>query len=135
MKRIAFVLALALLASCKQEVKEPSVADTLKAYTIAQMMDNESVGGGYFSPDNSQLLVHSNRSGIYNVYTVSTADGTWMPVTASDSSSAFAISYFPEDDRKLFRMGPAPGSTAGPRTRTAFTFPPTSGTTATRTCI
>ncbi|WP_088341986.1 S9 family peptidase [Robiginitalea sediminis] len=104
MKHFALIAALALLASCKQEPKEPSVAETLESYTIAQMMDNESVGGGSFSPDNSKLLVHSNRSGIYNVYAVSTADGTWMPVTESDSSSAFAISYFPKDERKLFRM-------------------------------
>ncbi|MDG1573420.1 S9 family peptidase [Robiginitalea sp. M366] len=104
MKRIAIVLALALAVSCKQEPQAPSVAETLESYTIAQMMDNEAVGGGSFSPDHSELLVHSNRSGIYNVYTVSTADATWRPVTASDSSSAFAISFFPEDTRKLFRM-------------------------------
>ena len=92
MKHFALFAALALLASCKQEPKEPSVAETLESYTNAQMMDNESVGGGSCSPDNSKLLVHSNRSGIYNVYAVSTADGTWMPVPESASSSALAIS-------------------------------------------
>ncbi len=104
MKRILIPAVLALAISCKQEPQAPSVAETLKDYTIEQMMDNESVGGGSFSPDNSKLLVHSNRSGIYNLYTVGTADGSWTPLTASDSSSVFAVSYFPEDERLLFRM-------------------------------
>ncbi len=94
----------AALLSCKQEAPEPSVAETLESYTIGQMLDNESIGGGSFSPDKSKLLVHSNRSGIYNLYTVPTAGGEFTPVTASDSSSVFAISYFPGDERKLFRM-------------------------------
>ncbi|MDX1333955.1 MAG: S9 family peptidase, partial [Robiginitalea sp.] len=100
---LAIGISLALL-SCKQEAKEPTVADTLQSYTIQQMMDNESVGGGSFSPDKSKLLVHSNRSGIYNLYTVPAEGGEFTPVTASDSSSVFAISYFPKDERKLFRM-------------------------------
>lgn len=104
MKRILIPAVLALALSCKQEPKAPSVAETLKDYTIEQMMDNESVGGGSFAPDNSKLLVHSNRSGIYNLYAVNTGDGSWEPLTASDSSSVFAVSYFPEDERLLFRM-------------------------------
>ena len=104
MKRI---LALSLILSiwaCKEEAKEPSIAETMKTYTIAQMMDNEAIGGGSFSPDNSKLLVSSNRSGIYNMYTVPSSGGDMMPITESDSSSVFAISYFPKDERMLFRM-------------------------------
>ena len=67
-------------------------------------MDNENVFGGSFSPDKSKLLVSSNRSGIYNMYTVPSNGGEFVPVTASDSSSVFGISYFPEDERMLFRM-------------------------------
>ena len=51
-----FVLALGIplaLLSCKQEAQAPTVADTLKSYTIAQMMDIEDIGGGSFSPDKS----------------------------------------------------------------------------------
>jgi len=101
------ILAIALILSiwaCKEEKKEPSIAETMKTYTISQMMDNESVGGGSFSPDKSKLLVSSNRSGIYNMYTIPTAGGEMMPITQSDSSSVFAISYFPKDERMLFRM-------------------------------
>lgn len=101
------ILAIALITSiwaCKEEKKEPSIADTMKTYTISQMMDNESIGGGSFSPDKSKLLVSSNRSGIYNMYTIPTSGGDMVPVTQSDSSSVFAISYFPKDERMLFRM-------------------------------
>ena len=101
---ILLLLTLSLFFGCKEEKKEPSIAETLKTYTIEQMMDNEAVFGGSFSPDNSKLLVSSNRSGIYNMYTVPAAGGELMPVTASDSSSVFSISYFPEDERMLFRM-------------------------------
>ncbi|MCR9229134.1 MAG: S9 family peptidase [Flavobacteriaceae bacterium] len=101
------LLAIALITSiwaCKEEKKEPTIAETMKTYTIAQMMDNESVAGGSFSPDKSKLLVSSNRSGIYNMYTIPSAGGEMQPITQSDSSSVFAISYFPKDERMLFRM-------------------------------
>ncbi len=105
MKKIALAACIALgILSCREEAKAPSRAETLQSYTIEQMLDNESVGGGSFSPDKSRLLVHSNRSGIYNLYTVPATGGAFTPVTASDSSSVFSISYFPEDERKLFRM-------------------------------
>ena len=104
MKQLIVLLALTLVWACKEEKKEPTIAETLKTYTIEQMMDNEAIGGGSFSPDNSKLLISSNRSGVYNMYTVPVSGGELIPVTESDSSSVFAISYFPEDERMLFRM-------------------------------
>jgi len=106
MKKLILLLAITMIWSCKQEKTEvkPSIAETLETYTIKQMMDNESVFGGSFSPDKSKLLVSSNRSGIYNMYTVASSGGDFIPVTASDSSSVFSISYFPQDERMLFRM-------------------------------
>ncbi|MEO2050142.1 MAG: alpha/beta fold hydrolase [Allomuricauda sp.] len=105
MKRVWTILALVtLIWGCKKEEKAPSIAETMQTYTIAQMMDNEAIGGGSFSPDNSKLLISSNRSGIYNMYTIPTAGGEMLPITESDSSSVFAISYFPKDERMLFRM-------------------------------
>ncbi len=106
MKKTFLTLAIATFFwCCKEEPKpEPSIAETMKTYTIAQMMDNEAIGGGSFSPDKSKLLISSNRSGIYNMYTVATEGGEMLPVTQSDSSSVFATSYFPNDERMLFRM-------------------------------
>lgn len=105
MKKLVALLAIALIWGCKEDKpKEPTIAETMKTYTIEQMMDNEAIGGGSFSPDNSKLLISSNRSGIYNMYTVPMMGGEMTPVTESDSSSVFGIAYFPKDERMLFRM-------------------------------
>ena len=104
MKNLIFLgFFLLLLISCKEE-KEAEEKREVATYSIEQFMDNEAVFGGSFSPDNSRLLVTSNRSGIFNMYTVPTSGGEFTPVTDSDSSSVYAISFFPNDDRILFRM-------------------------------
>lgn len=105
MKQLITIIAITLIWGCKEDKKaEPSIADTMKTYTIEQMMDNEAIGGSSFSPDKSKVLLSSNRSGIYNMYTVPIAGGELTPITESDSSSVFGISYFPKDERMLFRM-------------------------------
>ncbi|MFT4831302.1 MAG: dipeptidyl aminopeptidase/acylaminoacyl peptidase [Psychroserpens sp.] len=106
MKKIITLFIVALIWGCKENKESPasSIADSLKTYSIEQMMDNESIYGGSFSPDQSKLLITSNRSGIYNMYTVAVKGGDLMPVSSSDSSSVSAISYFPKDERMLFNM-------------------------------
>jgi len=107
-KKIVLILLLITgVIACKKDtskIDKQAIVDNLKSYTINQIMDNESVFGGSFSPDNSKLLVTSNKSGIYNIYTVPTNGGDFEPLTKSDSSSVFGISYFPKDERMLFRM-------------------------------
>lgn len=106
MKKIVTLFIVALIWGCKEKKESPtsSIADNLKTYSIEQMMDNESIYGGSFSPDQSNLLVTSNRSGIYNMYTIAVEGGEVMPISTSDSSSVSAISYFPTDERMLFNM-------------------------------
>lgn len=104
MKKLILFLAIAFLAiACKKESTEDT-SKNLKQYSIEQIMDNESVNGGSFSSDNSKLLVTSNRSGIYNTYSVATSDGAFTPISTSDSTSVWSTSYFPKDDRILFNM-------------------------------
>src|SRR5690606_16976803 len=105
MKKLLMIITILLImVSCKDKEKEQEKDNEIATYSIEQFMDNESVFGGSFSPDNSKLLVTSNRSGIFNMYTVSTSGGDFTPLSTSDSSSVYAISYFPEDERILFRM-------------------------------
>jgi dipeptidyl aminopeptidase/acylaminoacyl peptidase len=106
MKKLFVLFLIAIIAiGCKtDQPKSVDFAKNLKQYSIEQMMDNESVFGGNFSSDKSKLLVTSNRSGIYNMYSVSTTDGAFTPISTSDSTSVWATSYFPNDDRMLFRM-------------------------------
>ena len=98
-KLLAIIIVI-LLISCKQEHEK--APKEVKQYTIEQFMDNESVTGGSFSSDNSKLLVSSNRTGIYNIYTIPVKGGEMTAITSSDSTSVFAQSYFPKDDRILY---------------------------------
>lgn len=94
-----------IVAACNSAPKEIDYSvKNLKEYSINQFMDNESVNGGSFSPDKSKLLVTSNRTGVYNMYTISTNTGEFFPESKSDSSSVFSIGYFPDDNRILFSM-------------------------------
>ncbi|MEP2774166.1 MAG: alpha/beta fold hydrolase [Fulvivirga sp.] len=103
MRSITLMMAFAIVASCSPKQDEPQKPEVDK-YTIEQFMDNEQVFGGSFSSDKSKVLVTSNKSGIYNMYTIPVDSGAYNAISSSDSSSVFGISYFPQDDRILFRM-------------------------------
>jgi dipeptidyl aminopeptidase/acylaminoacyl peptidase len=106
MKKIFLIIAsIALITSCKEATEtETAVVINPDKYSIEQFMDNENAFSNGFSADNSKVLMTSNRSGIYNMYTTPVGGGELTPVTQSDSASVFGISYFPKDDRILFRM-------------------------------
>jgi len=105
MKKTIYLLLAVFIISCNNSEKEPiKHVQNLKNYTINQFMDNESVRGGSFSPDKTKLLVTSNRTGVYNMYTISTNTCEFIPESKSDSSSVSSIGYFPNDERILFRM-------------------------------
>lgn len=103
MKHLLIAITILLCFSCKDnnDAKKKDTAIKVEQYTIEQFMDNEAIRGGSFSFDNSKLLISSNRSGIFNVYTIPTTGGNYTPITASDSTSYFAASFFPNDDRML----------------------------------
>jgi len=98
--KILGLVIVMLFFSCKKETKETQ--RETKQYTIEQFMDNEAIGGGSFSSNNSDLLISSNRSGIYNAYTIPAKGGEMTAITKSDTTSIFAESYFPNDNRMLF---------------------------------
>ncbi|PKA83879.1 dipeptidyl aminopeptidase/acylaminoacyl peptidase [Ulvibacter sp. MAR_2010_11] len=106
MKKILILsFTAALFFACKDQKKnETAKAVDVKKYSIEQFMDNENAFDNGYSADKSKVLITSNRSGIYNMYTVSAKGGEMTPISKSDSASVFGISYFPEDDRILFRM-------------------------------
>ncbi len=106
MKNLSLICsALLLFVACKDKPKDSNnQATDLKSYTIEQFMGNENANANGFSPDKSKVLITSNRSGIYNMYNVSAEGGEFIPITQSDSASVYGISYFPNDDRILFRM-------------------------------
>src|SRR6266700_3832133 len=55
----------------------------VKQYTIEQFMATTRVGGATFSPDEKSILFHSNKSGIFNVYTTPVSGGEQKQLTDS----------------------------------------------------
>ncbi len=98
------LVCLMILFACRQSADPGSETREVKSYTIEQFMNNEAVFGSSFSADGSQVMVTSDRSGIFNAWVSPVAGGAWTPLTSSDSSSVFGISFFPADDRVLFQM-------------------------------
>jgi dipeptidyl aminopeptidase/acylaminoacyl peptidase len=89
-----FVIVSMILPGCgEREVKQ---------YTIEQFLNTVSIFGGSFSFDESKILFTSNKTGIYNAYTIPVAGGDATQITQSTENSIFAVSYFPEDDRMLY---------------------------------
>jgi len=75
----------------------------VKQYSIEQFMDTVRVGGSSFSSDEKSILFHSNKSGIFNVYSIPVAGGAPKQLTNSTKESTFAVSYFPADARFFYR--------------------------------
>ncbi|MGH8203489.1 MAG: S9 family peptidase, partial [Steroidobacteraceae bacterium] len=56
-----------------------------------------------YSADGSRLLLTANPTGVFNVVALDLRSGALEPLTESASDSAFAISYFPDGKRFLYR--------------------------------
>ncbi|HEX8078395.1 MAG TPA: hypothetical protein VF511_11315, partial [Chthoniobacterales bacterium] len=75
----------------------------VKQYTIEQFMATTRLGGASFSSDEKSILFHSNKSGIFNVYSMPVTGGEPKQLTNSTKESTYAVSYFPADARFLYR--------------------------------
>lgn len=85
-----------------QGAKKSSATRAIKQYTIEQFLTTTALGGSSFSPDEKSILFSSNKSGIYNVYSVPVAGGEPKQLTRSTVESTFSIGYFPNDSRILY---------------------------------
>jgi dipeptidyl aminopeptidase/acylaminoacyl peptidase len=102
---LAFIIpstARAQKADAKSQPKAAAKARTVRQYTIEQFMDTTRTGGLSFSADEKQVLFHSNKTGIFNVYSVSVAGGAAKQLTNSTKESTYAVSYFPSDARFIY---------------------------------
>ena len=71
-------------------------------YTIQDFLETTNYGGASFSPDNKNVLVSSNASGIFNVYAIPVDGSGPVQLTHSTNESMFSSGYFPSDERFLF---------------------------------
>ncbi|MDJ0836937.1 MAG: S9 family peptidase [Acidobacteriota bacterium] len=77
-------------------------APPFQTYTMAQFMKTTSVMGGSFNKGETKMLVTSNQSGIFNVYSIDLATGEKTPLTQSQETT-FGSGYFHHDDRFIYR--------------------------------
>ncbi len=89
-------------ASSATQAKPKPATAAPKQYTIEQFLDTTRITGASFSPDDRDILYSSNKSGIFNAYTVPVAGGDPKPVTHSKMDTTYAVSCFPHDRRALF---------------------------------
>ncbi|MGH9804318.1 MAG: alpha/beta fold hydrolase [Candidatus Acidiferrales bacterium] len=78
-------------------------AREVKKYSIEQFLNTTSIAGSSFSHDEKLILFSSNRTGIFNAYTIPVTGGNPTPLTNSTTDSIFALSFFPHDNRILYR--------------------------------
>ncbi len=96
----------ALLTKATPDAKStasPKPAKAVKQYTIEQFMNTTRVGGSAFTADEKTVLFHSNKSGIFNVYSIPVAGGEPKQLTNSTKESTYVATAFPTDARFLYR--------------------------------
>ncbi len=91
------VLAAGVAALARQAVPQ---------YTAKQFYQTEAIAAGAldgynFSPDDSRILFGSDRSGVFNVYTMPVGGGEAKSLTDSKTDARFPVSFFPRDERVL----------------------------------
>ena len=75
----------------------------IKQYSIDQFMNTTSIFGSSFSHDDKLILFSSNATGVYNGYTIPVGGGESTPITHSEENTIYTISFFPKDNRILYR--------------------------------
>jgi dipeptidyl aminopeptidase/acylaminoacyl peptidase len=77
------------------------ISKSRETYTIEQFMNTESLASVSFSHDESTILFGSDKSGVFNAYSMKLKDNTSKKLTESKSDAVFPVSYFPNDNRFL----------------------------------
>ena len=96
-KRFSLLAATFLLLVAPVAAQKP-----VKEYTIEQFMNTVRLGGSSFSADDKSVLFHSNKTGIFNVYSVPVTGGAATQLTNSTKESTYSVAYFPTDGRILY---------------------------------
>ena len=97
-KTVFYLLVLLGFMACQTKTEQVEV----KKYSIEQFYKNLQIYGGQFSFDESNLLVTSNETDIFNVWSIPIDGSEKKQLTNSTVESFFAVSYFPDDNRFLF---------------------------------
>ena len=100
MKKLIYLFLGITIIACSPQGKKAETP--VQKYTIEQFYKNLAIYGGSFSHDETKLLVTSNETGIFNLFSILVDGSEREQLTNSTVESIFAISYFPEDGRILY---------------------------------
>jgi dipeptidyl aminopeptidase/acylaminoacyl peptidase len=97
------VFAALALAACTPAADEAK-APPHQTYDARTFFDTTSISmanpaGFAFSQDGANLLLATDKSGVFNAAALPVAGGDPVPLTQSTTNATFAVSYFPTDDR------------------------------------
>jgi dipeptidyl aminopeptidase/acylaminoacyl peptidase len=99
---LTLVLVAGLAIACTRPGLEEKKPAEVPAYPAAAFFDTVTVIGNTFSHDEQRLLVTSDETGIFNVYSQAFSGGEPTQLTESTTDSTFGVSWFPADDRFLY---------------------------------
>lgn len=98
------IVLLTLAACSKQPAAEraaPAVAP--KQYDAKTLYQTVSYGGSSMNAAGDAVLVHSDESGVFNLYRLSLESGAKTALTSSATDAIYAERFFPNDDRVIYR--------------------------------
>lgn len=73
-----------------------------KQYSAATLYETISYGGSSINAAGDAVLLHSDETGVFNLYKLSLSTGEKIALTQSTDDAVFAERFFPQDDRVLF---------------------------------
>ena len=75
---------------------------TYSARTFFETTSYTLAGDKAWSADGTKLLIGSNETGTFNVYTLAADGSSTTPLTDSTETAHRPLSWFPDDDRVLY---------------------------------
>jgi dipeptidyl aminopeptidase/acylaminoacyl peptidase len=99
-KLLLSMLVVTLVAGCNTATQ--SSHKDVKQYDASQFYNNESIYGVAFNPDETKILINSDKTGIQNLYELSVNDTSERPLTQSQKESFYAVDYLPGTSDYLY---------------------------------
>lgn len=108
------LLASTAVIGCSQNTTEPAAAvteatPTFQTYSAEAFFQTTSfsLGSGNgvtFGPDSNDILLTSDETGVLNAYRMNSETGERTALTVSTTNPIYAVSWFPNDERMLYRQ-------------------------------